>query len=203
LADAYAIFFAAPLLITLLSGPVLGEAAGFSRISASIVGFAGVLVVLKPSGSELISYGAAMGLIAVVAYSISALLLRRLGEKDATITIAFWFVATVGIGAAALAIPDWRPLERSHWPLLIIMGGTGSIAQVMITAAFRRASAAVVAPFDYSHMIWAVIYGYYIWGYIPGSRMWVGTAIIVSSGLYIIYREQRVRKRRLATVEID
>lgn len=203
LADAYAIFFTAPLLITLLSGPLLGERAGPIRVMAALVGFVGVLILLKPGmNSQLISYGAIMALLSVVAYAFTALLLRRMGHHDATISIAFWFVALVGIGAGVLAIPDWKPIQwRLDWPWLLLLAVTGTSGQLFITAAYKRASAAVVAPFDYTHMIWAVVYGYLFWGHLPGASTWLGTAVIVASGLFIIYREHRIKRAAKAGVD--
>lgn len=199
LADAYAIFFAAPLLITLLSGPVLGEKAGPYRITAAVVGFAGVLVVLQPGlNSQLLSYGAVMALVAVVAYAFMVLLLRRMGHHDSTVALAFWFIALVGVGAGLLSILSWKPIQWQHWPWLVLMGITGTFGQLLLTGAFKRASVAVIAPLDYTHMIWAVIYGYIFWGHLPGTSTWFGTAIIVSSGLYIIFREHRIKQRRIA-----
>jgi len=195
LPDAYALFFATPLLITLLSGPVLGEPAGAVRILVSLLGFTGVLIVLNPGGGGWIGYGAGMGLIGVVLYAVSSLLLRRLGHLDGTVTIAFWYVFLVGIGAGLLAIPGWKPVQPGHFPLLLVLGVTGTVGQVLLTAAFRRASAAVVAPFDYTHMIWAVLFSYLFWGYLPGIRTWVGTTVLVVSGLFIIYREHRLMRR--------
>ena len=200
LADAYALFFASPLLVTLLSGPVLGEAAGRFRILASIVGFSGVLIVLSPSGEGWIGYGAVMGVIAVIFYAFSSLLLRRLGHKDGAVTISFWFVILVGTGSGLLAIPSWRPLDPGHWPLLLVLGVTGASGQVLLTAAFRRASAAIVAPFDYCHMIWALIYGYIFWGYLPGLQTWIGSIILIISGLVILVREKRIMERDTATI---
>jgi drug/metabolite transporter (DMT)-like permease len=201
LADAYSLFFAAPLVITLLSGPVLGEPAGFTRIAAAVLGFAGVLVVLQPSGDNWVSYGALMGLAGMVAYALSTLLLRRLGSRDGTVTIAFWFVAIVCAGSALVAIPRWQAVAPEHLWLIVILGLAGTFGQVLLTAAFRRASVAVVAPFDYTHMIWAVIYGLAFWGYLPGWRVWVGSGVIVASGLFILYREQRSRLRRVLEAE--
>jgi drug/metabolite transporter (DMT)-like permease len=195
LADAYALFFAAPLLITLLSGPVLGEPAGWVRIGAALVGFLGVLVVLRPSGGEWISYGALMGLAGMVMYAFTSLLLRRLGHRDNTVTIAFWFLMIVCIGSAALAIPQWKPVSTDHYGTIVLLGLSGALGQTTLTASFRRASVAVVAPFDYTHMIWAVVYGLMIWGYLPGWQVWLGTAIIVLSGLFIGFREHRIRLR--------
>jgi drug/metabolite transporter (DMT)-like permease len=196
LADAYTLFFAAPLVITLLSGPVLGEPAGPVRIAAAVVGFVGVLLVLKPSGGIWVSYGALMGLVGMLAYAFSSLLLRRLGGRDGTVTIAFWFVALVCAGSAMLAIPQWRPIAPEHWPHIVLLGLTGACGQVLLTAAFRRASAAVVAPFDYTHMVWALVYGLAFWGYVPGWRVWVGAAVIVLSGLFILLRERRLTLRQ-------
>lgn len=201
LADAYAIFFAAPLLITMLSGPILGERAGPFRLAAAAVGFIGVLIVLQPGAdSQLISYGSAMALVSVVAYSFMALLLRRMGHHDSTVAIAFWFIALVGIGGGLLSIATWKPLQWEHWPWFLLLSITGTLGQLMLTGAFQRASVAVIAPIDYTHMIWAVVYGYIFWGHLPGINTWIGTAVIVASGLYIIFREHRINKRRQIAV---
>lgn len=196
LPDAYAIFFAAPLLVTLLSGPVLGEPAGLLRTLAAVAGFSGVLLVLKPTGEGWVSYGGLMGLISVLLYAVSVLLLRRMGEKDNSVTIAFWFTALVGIGSGFAAIPGWRPIADDHWWLVAVLGVAGTAGQVLLTAAFRRASAAIVAPFDYTHMIWAVMYSYLIWDFLPTWRTWLGAGIVVASGLFVLYREQRAMRRR-------
>jgi len=202
LADAYAIFFAAPLLITLLSGPILGEKAGPYRVSAAVVGFAGVLIVLQPGmNSQLISYGALMGLVCVISYSFIALLLRRMGHHDSTVAIAFWFIALVGVGAGILSIFNWTPIQWQHWPGMVLLGMTGTFGQLLLTGAFKRASVAVIAPIDYTHMIWAVIYGYVFWGHLPGTSTWAGTAVLVSSGLYIIFRDHRIAQRLSALKE--
>ncbi|MEJ8568255.1 DMT family transporter [Elongatibacter sediminis] len=195
LPDAYAIFFAAPLLITLLAGPVLGEPAGPLRILAAMAGFSGVLLVLKPTGAGWISYGGVMGLLAVVCYAATVMLLRRIGEKDNSVTIAFWFTALIGVGSAFVAIPGWRDVAAEHWTLVAVLGVSGTLGQVALTAAFRRAPVAVLAPFDYTHMIWAVIYSYLIWGFLPTGRTWVGASIVVASGLFVLYREQRAKRR--------
>ena len=171
LADAYALFFAAPLVVTLLSGPVLGEPAGAPRIIAAVIGFLGVL-----------------------AYACTTLLLRRLGDRDETITIAFWFVAIVCLGSGILALRGWQAVQAGDWPIIVMLGLSGAFGQVMLTAAFRRAPVAVVAPFDYTHMIWAVVYGLAFWGYLPGWKVWIGSGVIVLSGLFILAREHRGRR---------
>lgn len=194
LADAYAIFFAAPLLLTILSGMVMKEPAGPMRLAAASVGFAGVLIVLKP-GTVLISYGSAMGLLAVVTYAFVALMLRSLGRTEHSITIVFWFSTLVGVAAGLLSISEWRAIDPAHWPWLLTLGIGGSIGQLLLTSAFKRASAAVIAPYDYLHMIWAVLFGWVFWGELPGMRTWAGTAIIVASGMYILFREKQLKLR--------
>ncbi len=195
LADAYAIFFAAPLLITILSGPVLGEKAGPYRLAAAVLGFVGVLIVLQPGmNSQLISYGSVMALVAVVAYAFMALLLRRMGHHDSTVALAFWFIALIGAGSGTISIFNWKPILWEHWPWFVLLGITGTFGQLMLTGAFKRASVAVIAPIDYTHMIWAVMYGYLFWGHLPGVSTWVGTVVIISSGLYIIFREHRLKR---------
>jgi drug/metabolite transporter (DMT)-like permease len=193
LADAYVLFFAAPLVITLLSGPVLDEPAGLPRIAAALLGFVGVVVLLEPRGGQWISYGALMGLVGMLAYSFTALLLRRLGNRDSTATIAFWFLALVAIGSGLASWPQWHSIAPEHTAPILLLGLCGTFGQALFTAAFRRAPVGVVAPFDYTHMIWAVVYGLAFWGYLPGWRVWLGAGIIVLSGLHILYREQRLR----------
>ena len=201
LPDAYAIFFAAPLLITLLSGPVLGEPAGIMRILAAVVGFSGVLVVLQPQGGQWITYGAAMGLLGVCFYAISALLLRSMGQLDGTVTITFWFSLILGTLSGLLSISDWKPIAPEHWRMILSLGVFGTAGQFLITAAFRKAAIAIVAPFDYFHMFWALLFGYMFWGYIPGAPTWLGSVIIVASGLFILYREHRKKRRALAAID--
>jgi drug/metabolite transporter (DMT)-like permease len=144
-----------------------------------------------------------MGLAGMVAYALSTLLLRRLGHRDGTATIAFWFLAMVCAGSAMLAWPHWRPLDPAHVPQILVIGIAGVFGQALLTAAFRRASAAVVAPFDYTHMIWALIYGQLFWGYAPDWPVWFGAAIIIASGLFILLRERRADGRLRRAVGVS
>lgn len=195
LADAYAIFFAAPLIMALLSGPVMKEPAGPWRLGACAVGFIGVLVVLEPGTDALLSRGSVMALIAVACYAVVALMVRALGREEHSLTIAFWFTALCGTFGAVLLPGRWVPLAAEHWPWLLLLGVTGTLGQVALVAAFRRASAGVIAPLDYTAMLWAVLYGWWIWGELPDQRTWFGAAIIIASGLFVIARESRAARR--------
>lgn len=202
LADAYAIFFAAPLLITVLSGVIMKEPAGAVRLVAAAIGFGGVLIVLKPGAAALLSYGSVMALVAVVSYTFVVLLLRSLGRNEHAITIAFWYTGLIGVLTAFFAYREWTSLQWQHWPWFVLLGVTGTLGQVALTAAFRRASAAVIAPFEYLHMFWAVLYGWWFWGELPTLRTWLGSAVIISCGLYILYRERRLAMGDPAAVPV-
>jgi drug/metabolite transporter (DMT)-like permease len=191
LADAYAIFFAAPLLITLLSGPVMKEPAGTFRLVVCGIGFLGVLIVLKPGTVGLISYGSAMCLLAVGCYAVVALMLRAMGRHEHALTIAFWYTLIIGLISGPMLIGRWQSIRTEDWIWLAVLVLAGTIGQLMITAAFRRAPVGVIAPFDYFHMFWAVFYGWWFWGDFPSDRVWLGSVVIVASGLVVIYREQR------------
>jgi drug/metabolite transporter (DMT)-like permease len=191
LADAYAIFFAAPLLIAMLSGPIMKEPAGPWRLGACAVGFIGVLVVLKPGTDALLSRGSVTALLAVVCYAAVALMVRALGREEHSLTIAFWFTFLCGALGALMMPTQWVNLDPAHWPWLLLLGVTGTLGQVALVAAFRRASAGVIAPLDYTAMVWAVLYGWWIWGELPDQRTWVGASIIIATGMFVIFRESR------------
>ncbi len=193
LADAYAIFFAAPLLMALLSGPLLKEPAGPLRLIACSVGFLGVLIVLKPGAVALLSYGSLMALVAMTCYALIALMVRALGRDEPSLTIAFWFIFLCGLSSGLLLLlaGQWQMPARAHWPWITLLALTGTLGQVALVAAFRRASAGQLAPFEYSYMFWAVLYGWWIWGTLPALRTSIGTLIIVAAGLFVLYRERR------------
>ncbi len=200
LADAYTIFFAAPLVIALLSGPALGEYAGKHRLWAAAIGFVGVLIILKPGGGTGLSFGALMGLVGMLCYAVTTLIMRRLGQTDSALTIAFYFTLFAGIGSAAFALPAWQQVAVDDYGLIAILALSGTVAQILITAAFRRAPPATLAPFDYTALLWALLFGLWFWGDWPASGIFIGAAIIILSGLYILHREHR-KQRRAPVVE--
>src|SRR5207342_1467359 len=118
LAEAYSVFFVAPLLITVLSMPFLGERVSRARWWAIAVGFAGVLVVLRPTGAGMFSLAGLAVLLAAVGYSISAITVRIIGRTDSNESLVFWMVTMLSVGASALAAPQWRPIQNGHWPVI-------------------------------------------------------------------------------------
>jgi drug/metabolite transporter (DMT)-like permease len=184
LADAYAIFFTSPLFLTALSVPMLKEKVGIHRWGAVLVGFCGVLVMVRPSGDGFFSLGALAALGGTFVYALNVIATRKLSRTESTGAIGAYF--TIG-----MAIPVWQPLDWQFVPLLLGMGLVGSLALVAVTQAFRLGPVAMVAPFEYTSMIWAVTLGYLIWGDFPAPTIWVGCGIVMVAGLYILYREVR------------
>ena len=189
LAEAYSLFFIAPLLITALAVPLLGERVGWRRWSAIAVGLAGTVIVLRPSARGVLTLGGVAVLASASAYALSAIVVRVLGRTDSTQSMVFWMLALLGLFATALAWPDWIVLRREDAGVLIALGITGAIGQWGITEAFRRTPAAIVAPFEYTALIWGMALDWLLWGALPDRRMLVGAVVIVGAGLYLLRRE--------------
>ena len=192
LADAYAIFFVAPLLVTALAVPLLGETVGWRRWTAICVGMAGVLWMLKPggSGSALSLYGALAALAAAVAYAFAVISVRVLTRTETTTALVFWFLVLLTLFAGLLSIPGWVPIRSTDWGWLALLGVFGALGQHFITEAFRNAPASVIAPFEYTALLWAVAIDWLVWSTWPGERLWVGAGLIIACGLYLIRRER-------------
>lgn len=190
LAEATAISFATPLFVTALSVPLLRERVGPRRWAAVLVGFLGVLVMVRPGvaafqPASLLVLGTAFG------YGLVMLTARRFAASETTAAMVF-YVTLVPLIAAALLLPfGWRTPEPAHLPQFVAIGLLGGMAMLFLTLAFRHAPAAVCAPFDYTALVWAAVIGWMVWRDFPEPVVWLGAAIVVASGLYIIHRETR------------
>lgn len=192
LATTYSIFMCAPLVVAALSAPMLGERVAGAQWGAIAVGLAGVLLMIAPrGGGEWVSLGALAAVVAVATYSLSVVTLRLLSRTDTTESMVFWFSVLLAVGAGLLAIPGWVPLQFEHWPLFVGIGVTGALGQHFITEAFRHAPAAVVAPFEYTALLWGVALDLVIWRVLPGAVTLGGGAIVIGAGLYLLARERR------------
>lgn len=190
LSTAYAITFIAPMLVTAMAGPSLGETVGPRRWGAIVIGMVGVLVVLRPTGQGVATAGGLAVLIAAVCYAASAITVRVLAQRDSVQAMVFWFVVLLSLGAGLLAAPNWQPLQRSDLWIIVGVGLAGSLAQVALTEAFSRGEASLIAPFEYSALVWAVCLDLALWGVLPDTATWIGAGIIVASGLYLLRREK-------------
>lgn len=195
LADAYAIFMSAPLLITALSMPLLREQVGARRWVAVLVGLCGVVVVLKPSGASLVTVGGVAALVAALGYALSALTIRILSRTDSGAATVIWALAIMTIISGVGSLQDWVPIAAQAWPWIIGMGISGALGQYFITEAFRRAPPPVIAPLEYTALAWGLMFDWVIWATAPSARMLVGAGIIVASGLYVIHRERTAGKQ--------
>jgi drug/metabolite transporter (DMT)-like permease len=186
----YAIVFVAPLLITMLSVPVLKEKVKPAHWVAIGIGLAGVLVALRPSPGNYLSIGALAVLLAAACYSVSAVVGRLLTRTDSSASLMFWTTIFLAFGAGALAWPDWVPIRAEDWWLVPVLGLTGFFGQLAITQAFRHGQASVVAPFEYTALAWAMALDWLIWSTLPDRYTLLGAAIIIGSGIYLIRHEK-------------
>ncbi len=193
LAEAYTVFFIAPVLITLLSIPLLKERVQAAHWIAIAVSLGGVLIALRPRPGALLTLGALAVLAAAAAYAVSAIVGRLLTRTDSAASLVFWTTVSLVVGAGALAWPHWRPLDPAHAPLLLALAVTGFLGQVAITEAFRQGQAAVVAPFEYTALAWGLTLDAWLWHTWPDPVTLVGAAIIMAGGIYLLRHEGRGR----------
>ncbi len=196
LAEAYTLLFSAPLLITALSVPMLGERVGVPRWAAVLVGLIGVLLVLRPGISPL-GLGHAAALLAAMASALAAIIARRIGAKErGAVLVLYPMIANVAL--MSLTLPwVYRPMSLEHLALTAGVGLIAPVAQLLIVSAYRAAPAALIAPFQYSQMLWAVPFGFFLFAETPDAWVGAGGAIIIASGIFILWRESRGRTSRV------
>ena len=190
LADAYAVAFSAPLFITALSVPLLGEAVGWRRWSAVAVGFVGVMIMLRP-GAGVINVAALGALGGALGYALSVLIVRRFGNSESTVSFAF-YTNLVGLAVSGVMLPGhYVPFPPTDLAIMAGCGLANGIALILVVTGYRWAPAAVAAPFQYTQMLWGVLYGFLIFGDRPDWMLGVGGSIVIASGVYILHRETR------------
>ena len=190
LANAYSIFMSAPLLITALSVPMLGERVGWQQWLAVLVGLVGVIVVLKPTGSGLVTIGGLAALASAIGYALNAITIRILTRTDTSAATVFWSLFFVTIIGGIAASARWVPVPWDYWPLIVGLGISGALGQYFITEAFRLAAPPVIAPLEYTALAWGMLFDWLLWATAPGMRMLTGAFIIVASGIYVLHRER-------------
>ncbi len=190
MAQCYAIFFSMPIMITLLAIPILGEKVGLHRGIAIVVGLIGVIVVLRP-GQEPLVLGHLAALAAACLGSMTSVIVRKIGHDERSLVLMLYpMVANFVVMAVALPFV-YQPIPVEHFGLMGCMALLGLLAGILIIAGYRRAPAIVVAPMQYSQIIWAIIFGWFIFHESIDFWTAVGTAIIIVSGVYIVFREDQ------------
>ena len=190
LADAVALTFAGPLMLTAAAPWALGERVGWRRRSAVAVGFAGVLIMLAP-GQEGLRWAALLPLGAAFFEAVRDIVTRRLVVTETSLSMTAWSTGLVTLCALATAGHGWQPMSVGDAALLAMAGCCMGAALFLMTEAFRHAEATIIAPFRYSSVLWAMMIGWLAFGDWPGPAMFAGAGLVVGSGLYILHREAR------------
>jgi drug/metabolite transporter (DMT)-like permease len=200
LAEATILGFTVPMITTLLSVLVLRETVGIHRWSAVVLGFVGVLIVVQPGHISMPLAGVAVGLAASMAISGVNITLRQIGRTEAATTTVFWFTMVSLVPLSAAMIVFGQMHDPATWGVLALLGITGGISQLTLTASLRLAPVSIVLPFDYSMLVWTAGLGWLIFGAVPDAATWLGAPLIIGSGLYIAYREHRLHRQRTAMI---
>jgi drug/metabolite transporter (DMT)-like permease len=194
LAEVEAISFAAPLFVTALSVPLLKERVGIRRWAAVVVGFVGVLVIIRP-GLGVVHWAAFFPLITAACYALLQILTRILSRTDSSVSTLVYSGA-VGSVIMSLVVPFfWVPPTAWGWGLMVLTGALGTGGHFLLIKAIEAAPASMLQPFSYTQLIWASVIGFVVFAELPDLWTFVGAGIIMASGLYILYRE-RVRSTR-------
>ncbi len=193
LADALAIIFLSPIILTALSSPMLGERVGWRRWLAVFVGFAGLLLMVRPSGDGF-PYYYFFPLFTALLSALRDVATRRLRNDDGSVSILFYSMAA-GVLVGAISMP----MFGAHWPspaqwgLFAAAGILNSLSHLLTIQALLLAPGGTMAPFRYLSLVWAAVMGYAIWGDVPDAWMLAGAALVVGAGLFILHRELRRR----------
>lgn len=195
LAEATCLVFAAPLFITALSVLLFGEQVGWRRWAAICAGFAGVLVVIRP-GAAVFQMASLLPVATALFYALLMLSTRLIDRSENIWTIMFYLVLLPIPISGPIVFFIWTPIDPAHLPQFLGTAICSALGGTLISHAFRLAPAAIVAPFDYTALIWASLFGWLFWSEIPGPWVYAGGAIIIASGIYIVYREAGVQPAR-------
>jgi drug/metabolite transporter (DMT)-like permease len=188
LVETLTLAFTAPLIVTALSVPLLGEHVGWRRWTAVLFGFAGVLIVLRP-GSGLLTPASFAVLAAAVAYAGLAISSRKLAATETTLSMTVYVISGPLLISAFFVPGNYTNPTASGWFFFVLAGICSAAAWVGLVGGYRRASPAILAPFEYTALIGAAVAGYWIWGEVPDRWVILGGLVIISSGLFVVYRE--------------
>jgi drug/metabolite transporter (DMT)-like permease len=190
MANTYAITLSAPLLVVPFAALFLGERTDWHVRAAILAGLTGVLVMLKPTSSGLVSLAGLAALGAAICWAVVVVMLRVMAASESTASMVFWFLLLTALGAGALAAPGWVSIDARDWSWIALLGLSGWAGQHLITEAFRLAPASTVAPFEYMSIVWGACIDWIVWQTVPGARVFTGAAIVVAAGIYLMHRER-------------
>ena len=191
LAETHAIFASYPLIIAMLSGPILGEHVGWRRWLAICVGFFGILIILNP-GNGIFSPYALVPLAGAILFALYGLLTRYAGQYDNSSTSFFWTGIVGCIAMTAIGLKFWDPVSQGDWSIMLILSASGMLGHFLLIKCYEIAEASAVQPFAYLQLIWASLIGIIIFGEQITTNVLIGACIIVGAGLFTLWRERKV-----------
>ena len=191
LAETHAIFASYPLIIAMLSGPILGEHVGWRRWLAICVGFFGILIILNP-GNGIFSPYALVPLAGAILFALYGLLTRYAGQYDNSSTSFFWTGIVGCIAMTAIGLNFWDPVSQGDWGIMLILSASGMLGHFLLIKCYEVAEASAVQPFAYLQLIWASLIGIIIFGEQITTNVLIGACIIVGAGLFTLWRERKV-----------
>ena len=190
LAQVYVILFSSPLLVTILAIPVLGERVGLHRWAAVAAGLLGVIIVMRPGQAEL-SLGHLTALIAAVCGASASVIVRKIGAEERSVVLLLFPMIGNFVGMGLVLPFVYKPMPIEHLGLLAVIAVLGLTGSFLVILAYRAGEAAIVAPMQYSQILWATGYGYLLFGDKLDRPTVIGAGVIIASGLYIVFRESR------------
>ena len=191
LAETHAIFASYPLIIAMLSGPILREYVGWRRWWAICVGFIGILIILNP-GNGIFSPYALVPLAGAILFALYGLLTRYVGQYDNSSTSFFWTGVVGSIAMTVIGLNFWDPVSRSDWSVMLLLSASGVVGHYLLIKCYEVAEASAVQPFAYLQLIWASMIGIIIFGEQITTNVLIGACIIVGAGLFTLWRERKV-----------
>jgi drug/metabolite transporter (DMT)-like permease len=194
LPDCVAIAFVSPLLVTALSVPLLGEKVGVHRWGAVIIGFAGVVIIIRP-GMGVVQWVVILPLIAALFWANYQITTRLLSRTDRALTTLFYTAAGALFFTSLAVWSVWVTPTFKQWFILACSGFLGTLGHYFLIKAFELAPASMLAPFNYTSILWSILLGYVLFGDLPDGLSIAGVGVVISSGLYIIHRERRLAER--------
>jgi len=191
LAETHAIFASYPLIIAMLSGPILGEYVGWRRWLAISVGFIGILIILNP-GNGIFSPYALVPLAGAILFALYGLLTRYVGQYDNSSTSFFWTGVVGSIAMTVVGLNFWDPVSKSDWSIMLLLSASGVVGHYLLIKCYEVAEASAVQPFAYLQLIWASMIGIIIFGEQITTNVLIGAFIIVGAGLFTLWRERKI-----------
>ena len=198
MAEATTISFATPIFATLLAALILREKTGRYRWAAVLIGFVGVIIAIRPGGTEIASTGAIVGLCGALLTASVTIQLRFMSRTETTGATVFWFSLSslVPLGIAMMFFAQAH--DTAAWTYIAILSAAGAVAQILLTAALRHAPVAAVLTMDYSGLIWSVLFGFLIFSDIPAATTSIGAPVIILAAMFIAWREHYLGRKRAA-----